>query len=191
MDGTPTSSAHKKMDKVIKGLKTRFLGQSTGKDEPAAKQAASTSDVTNDPDAKCSSHDFEIDDFVADDSKAEDHDGKDHWQMAYDNLGEKDRITLATLFPTTATKHPDTGRLRTKEILDQVVEMTKTQYMENQRKDDIRATAHKILNSALSFQDVISNAVKFDPTGYASIAWAIVSLGLTVWSSHRGSQTIS
>jgi hypothetical protein len=78
------------------------------------------------------------------------------------------------------TEPQDAGRARTREILDQVVKATETQYKEDPRKDNTRETARKILNCVLSFQDVVNNAVKFDPTGYASSAWAIVSLGLTV-----------
>lgn len=107
--------------------------------------------------------------------------------MAYDELTESD----PNLFPLTGTKSGDAGNARTREILDEVVEATKAQYKKKQGKDGIRATADKILNSVLSFQDVLDNIVKFDPTGYASSAWAIVSLGLTVRFLHQPSQTIS
>lgn len=100
--------------------------------------------------------------------------------MAYNELSESDRNTLATLLPATATKDQDTGGARTKEILDEVVKVTEARYREKGREDGIRPAAHTILTSVLSFQDVINNTVKFDPTGYSSIAWAIVSLGLTV-----------
>jgi hypothetical protein len=103
--------------------------------------------------------------------------------MAYEDLTERDRNTLMTLLPGTTTGPQDAGPSQVKDILVQVVKSTETQYRENQRRNNIRATAHKILNCVLSFQDVVDNTVKFDPTGYASSAWAIVSLGLTVWSS--------
>ncbi|PWY68063.1 hypothetical protein BO94DRAFT_560973 [Aspergillus sclerotioniger CBS 115572] len=60
-----------------------------------------------------------------------------------------------------------------KKILDGVVKVTEAQYRETREKNGIRATAYKILNSALSFQDIVINIAKFDPTRYASSAWAI------------------
>ncbi|KAI2853490.1 hypothetical protein CBS11350_228 [Aspergillus niger] len=117
-------------------------------------------------------------------SQTNDHNTKDFWQMAYEALTESDPNSIAVLFPLTGTKSQDTGNARTREKLDEVVEATKAQYKEKQGKDSIRATADKILNSVLSFQDVVDNIVKFDPTGYASSAWAIVSLGLTMAKNH-------
>lgn len=108
--------------------------------------------------------------------------------MAYDELTESDQNTLATLLPAMTAEPRDAGRSRTKEILNQVVKTTEAQYMEKGRENGIRATAHRILNSALSFQDVVSNTMKFDPTGYASGAWAIVSLGLTMAKNHSSLQ---
>ncbi|KAJ5726821.1 hypothetical protein N7493_005848 [Penicillium malachiteum] len=78
----------------------------------------------------------------------------------------------------------ENGRARTKEILQQVIEATKSQYKENQRRDQFREKAQRILNCVLSFQDVVSSAVQFDPTGYASSAWGIVSLALTMAKTH-------
>ncbi|KAK6837171.1 hypothetical protein RU639_001381 [Aspergillus parasiticus] len=45
---------------------------------------------------------------------------------------------------------------------------------------NVRDSAEKILNCALQAKDLISKAVSFDPTGHASTAWSIVSLGLTM-----------
>jgi hypothetical protein len=111
--------------------------------------------------------------------------------MAYNELTESDQNTLATLLPAITTEPQHAGRARAREILDQVVNATETQYKENPGKDDSRATVHKILKCVLSFQNVVDNAMKFDPTGYASSAWAIVSLGLTVWSSHKVARRVS
>ncbi|KAJ5715394.1 uncharacterized protein N7483_012575 [Penicillium malachiteum] len=87
--------------------------------------------------------------------------------MAYDELTDTDQNILAKHLPAT-TEPLETGRARTKEILDQVIKATELQYKENQRKDGIREMAQKILNCVLSFQDVVKSAVRFDPTGYAS-----------------------
>ena len=176
---TLADSIHNKRHSLFSCLKTVFRGRKRDTDTRFATPNPSTLNVTAAPDAKtCPAN--SKNDFL----KANDHEAKGFWQMAYDELTESDQNTLATLLPATATKPQDAGGARTKEILDEVVKATETQYKEKGRKDGIRATAHKILNSVLSFQDVVSNIAKFDPTGYASSAWAIVSLGLTVRSLH-------
>jgi hypothetical protein len=45
---------------------------------------------------------------------------------------------------------------------------------------DLRKLSRKILNAALSFKDIVSTVVAFDPTHHAASAWAVVSLGLTM-----------
>jgi hypothetical protein len=183
MDDTPVDSVRRKKRNVLRRF---LLGRNRDENACLTAPEPSTSNDTVRPAAKRGSAGLKsVDSFT------DDHDANDYWQMAYDELTEGDRKTLRTVLPATATKSQDTGRARTKEILDQVVWATETHYRENQRKDKIRATAYKILNAALSFQDVVSNVVKFDPTGYASSAWAIVSLGLTVWSFQHGSQMVS
>lgn len=177
MADTPTDSIHNKTHSLFGRLKTVFRGR--GRDKDTRLTAPSTSNVAADPDAKSGPVNPKNDI-----SKANNHDTKDFWQMAYDELTESDQNTLATLLPAMTAEPRDAGRSRTKEILNQVVKTTEAQYMEKGRENGIRATAHRILNSALSFQDVVSNTMKFDPTGYASGAWAIVSLGLTVCSFH-------
>ncbi|KAJ0423727.1 hypothetical protein BJY00DRAFT_43638 [Aspergillus carlsbadensis] len=110
--------------------------------------------------------------------------GSDHWEIAYDQLSDTEQTSLSRLLSTTPTQSDD-SRSRTKEILTQVLEVAEKQYEEYQQgRTAIRATAHKILNSTLSFQDIISNVVRIDPTGHASSAWAIVSLGLTMAKNH-------
>jgi hypothetical protein len=186
MDDAPTRPAHKKRHNVFGLLKDVLMGRNKEKDTPLPTTGPSTSELTTTPGVKSSPANPE-----ADNSKTDDYDASDHWQTAYDALSGSDQNTLATLLPAVTTEPQDAGRARIRGILDQVVKATETQYRENPRNDGIRATAHKILNSALSFKDVVSNAAKFDPTGYASSAWAIVSLGLTVWSSHQGSEMVS
>ncbi|KAL4928943.1 uncharacterized protein BDV17DRAFT_298409 [Aspergillus undulatus] len=118
------------------------------------------------------------------DTKNDVYGASDHWKMAYDRLSEAEQNTLSTLLPATPTQ-PHNSHSRTKEILNRVLETTEKQYEECQgSRITIRATAHKILNSALSFQDTVSNIVRFDPTGHASSAWAIVSLALTMAKNH-------
>ncbi|KAL2825731.1 hypothetical protein BDW59DRAFT_161407 [Aspergillus cavernicola] len=179
MADAPTHPVHKKGHSVFGRLKNVLTRRSKDKDRPLANPGPSTSELTTTRGAKSGPANPE-----ADNSKIDDYDARDHWQTAYDALSESDQNTLATLFPAMTSEPQDAGRARTREILDRVVKATEMQYKENPRKDDVRATAHKILDCALSFQDVVDNAVKFDPTGYASSAWAIVSLGLTMAKNH-------
>lgn len=182
MDDTPAGSVHRKRD-IFRRLKNTLRGSSRDRD---IFQEPSTLEITTNPAAKSGSLNPKIDT-----SKTENNDTKDYWQIAYNELTESDRNTLATPFGTAATDHREAGCGQTKDILEQVVKATEAQYRENQNKNGIRATAHRILDSALSFQDVVSNVVRFDPTGYASSAWAIVSLGLTVRSPHQGASIIA
>lgn len=182
----PADYVQNKKHGLLGHLKTVFSRRKRDKDTHLTAPKPSTSNVTADPDAKSGPANPKNDIF-----KTHDHNAMGLWQMAYDELTESDRNTLAALLPATTTKAQDVSGERTKEILDGVVKATEAQYREKGGKDGIRATAHKILNSALSFQDVVSNIAKFDPTGYASSAWAIVSLGLTVRPLHQRSQTIS
>jgi hypothetical protein len=180
MDHTPTRPAHKRKHNVFGRLKNALTRRGEDKDTSPPTPKPSASATSTKLDAQSGSVNPQTDG-----SETDNYDAKDHWQKAFDELSESDQNTLATLLPAMITEPQDAGRARTREVLDQVVKAAETQYKENPRKDDSRETAHKILNCVLSFQSVVDNAVKFDPTGYASSAWAIVSLGLTVWSSHK------
>lgn len=178
MDAPSASNQHKSHS-ITERVKTTFKKWKRDKHTYFITLKSSISNVTADLDAKGDPASSKYDS-----SQTNDHNTKDFWQMAYEALTESDPNSIAVLFPLTGTKSQDTGNARTREKLDEVVEATKAQYKEKQRKDSIQTTANKILNSVLSFQDVIDNIVKFDPTGYASSAWAIVSLGLTVRFLH-------
>jgi hypothetical protein len=176
MDDAPTSSVHKKRRTMFRHLKNVLTGQTKDKEIPLSPSVPSSSGLITNPGARNGSGGPQ-----ADDSKPDNHDVKNYWQTAYDVLTESDRNTLTTLLPAITTELQDAGRSRAKDILGQAVKMTEMQYQESQRRNNIWAMAYKILNCALSFQDVVDNTVKFDLTGYALSAWAIVSLGLTVW----------
>jgi hypothetical protein len=180
MDDTPTRPVHKKRHNVFGRLKNALARQSRDTDTPTPALKPSEPATSGKPDAETGPVDV-----TNDSSKIDDHDAKNYWQMAYDELTEGDRKTLETLLAVTAAETQNAGRSRTKEILNEVIKATEAQYKAGQSRDGLRATAHKILHSTLSFQDVINTAVKIDPTGYASSAWAIVSLGLTVWSPYK------
>jgi hypothetical protein len=177
MDDTPASSVHRERD-VFRRLKNTLRGSSR---DINILQEPSTPEITTNPAVKSGSINPKIDN-----SKTENNSTKDYWQIAYNELTESDRNTLATPFLVGATHHREAGCRQTKEILEQVVKATESQCRENWNKNSIQATTHRILSSALSFQDVVNNTVRFDPTGYASSAWATVSLGLTVWLPYQG-----
>ncbi|KAL3251159.1 hypothetical protein ABHI18_010792 [Aspergillus niger] len=182
---TPSDSIQGKRHSFFGRWKTVFRGRKRDKDMRLTAPKPNASDVTTDPDAKGGPANSKYDIFQPSNDNT-----KGFWQMAYDALTESDPNSIAVLFPLTGTKSQDAANARTREILDEVVEATKAQYKKTQGKNGIRAAADKILNSVLSFQDVVDNIVKFDPTGYASSAWAIVSLGLTMAKNHadlRGS----
>ncbi|KAE8326170.1 hypothetical protein BDV39DRAFT_193890 [Aspergillus sergii] len=176
---TPSDSIQNKTHSIFGRLKSVFRGRKRDEDTRLTSPKQSMSDITADPDAKSDPAKPENDI-----SKTNNHDVKGFWQMAYDELTESDPNSIAILFPPTGTKPQDADDAQTREILGKVVKATKAQYRKKGGKDGIRATAEKILNSALSFQDIVSNIAKFDPTGYASSAWAIVSLGLTMAKNH-------
>ncbi|OJJ65575.1 hypothetical protein ASPBRDRAFT_100228, partial [Aspergillus brasiliensis CBS 101740] len=176
---TPSDSIQSRRHSFFRRWKTIFRGQKRDKDSRLTTGKPGTSNMTADPDAKSGPVNPKNNIFQPSDYKM-----KGFWQMAYDELTESDPNSVATLFPLTGTKPQEVGDARTREILDEVVMATEAQYREKGGKDGIRARAHKILNSVLSFQDIVSNIAKFDPTGYASSAWAIVSLGLTMAKNH-------
>ncbi|KAI2864664.1 hypothetical protein CBS13152_11162 [Aspergillus niger] len=178
MDAPSASNQHKSHS-ITERVKTTFKKWKRDKHTHFITLKSSISNVTADLDAKGDPASSKYDS-----SQTNDHNTKDFWQMAYEALTESDPNSIAVLFPLTGAKSQDPGNARTREKLDEVVEATKAQYKEKQGKDGIRATADKIINSVLSFQDVVDNIVKFDPTGYASSAWAIVSLGLTMAKNH-------
>ncbi|EED14452.1 NACHT and WD40 domain protein [Talaromyces stipitatus ATCC 10500] len=118
---------------------------------------------------------------------------QDMWQVAYSQLTTDDQqiLSSAPLSDDSSRRH-----VRTKHVLDQVIQSTKEQYEAYQRGGfriqrsraeaiNLRDTAQKILNAALSFEHIISAVVNFDPTGHASSAWMIVSLGLTMTQNHH------
>lgn len=51
--------------------------------------------------------------------------------------------------------------------------------------------ARSILSSALTVKGVLDSTVQFDPTGYCSAAWAVVSFSLTVRINHRSGYSYS
>jgi hypothetical protein len=104
------------------------------------------------------------------------------WQTAYDQLDEEKRRILSTV-RVTANPIDKENRTRTEVLIGEVIHLTKEQYEEFQQNGNgkFRTSSRKIINAALSFKDIIGAAAAFDPTQHAASAWAIVSLGLTVY----------
>lgn len=119
---------------------------------------------------------------------------KDLWNVAYKELSDRERQFLSKLQPTTPLTCVDghEHRVSTLDLVNEVIQLTETQYVEYQQggwkirqgleKEDInlRDVAQRLLNATLSFKDIISALVTFDPTSHTSSAWTIISLGLTV-----------
>ncbi|PYI11903.1 hypothetical protein BO78DRAFT_413007 [Aspergillus sclerotiicarbonarius CBS 121057] len=108
---------------------------------------------------------------------------KDLWEEAFNKLDPESRRWLSTDNPSSTT-----------DAIHQVIKETKDKYSKYKnrgltiRKRDggeikVREIAENILTWALQAQDVVKAVVAFDPSGHASNAWAIVSLGLTMISN--------
>ncbi|KAL2833717.1 hypothetical protein BDW59DRAFT_179437 [Aspergillus cavernicola] len=104
---------------------------------------------------------------------------RDLWKEAFESLGNDRTRYLPAEGESSAA------------AVDQVIEETSKKYEEwkngglkIRRRDgedfNVRDSAQKILNSAMQFKEIITTVVSFDPTGHASSAWTIVSLGLTM-----------
>lgn len=106
------------------------------------------------------------------------------WQEAYKSLDEKQRqnINPVEVHKQSSDNH-DVDANPVCKTLDEVIQTVKAQYeirMSKRGDSQLRDTASKILTATLSCKDIISAIVAFDPTGHASSAWTVVSLGLTV-----------
>lgn len=106
---------------------------------------------------------------------------KDFWETAYQSLNQDEQSKLDLI-----RKQSD-ERESISVVLDGTVETVKTQYELRKMKNDgskVRSWTKSILGATLAAQDVISGLVSVDPSGHASTAWAVVSLGLKVSKIH-------
>ncbi|RAK96066.1 uncharacterized protein BO80DRAFT_468932 [Aspergillus ibericus CBS 121593] len=105
---------------------------------------------------------------------------KDLWKEAFNKLDPESRRWLSTGDP-----------LSTTDAIDQVIKETKEKYTEYKNKElairkrdggqmKVREIAGNMLTWALRAQDAVKAVVAFDPSGHASSAWTVVSLGLTM-----------
>ncbi|KAI2824605.1 hypothetical protein CBS115989_562 [Aspergillus niger] len=102
------------------------------------------------------------------------------WEVAGEKLNENDRKALGLERPLPIT-----------DALESVLKSTEEKYREYKkgglkiRKRDgghinVRDSAKSIILHALQAQDLVTRLVSFDPTGHASSAWSVVSIGLSI-----------
>ncbi|GKZ25265.1 hypothetical protein AbraIFM66951_003861 [Aspergillus brasiliensis] len=111
---------------------------------------------------------------------------------AYDTLDEKQRQSMdpVKVHEQSSDNHDADTNLVSKK-LDEVIQTAKAQYeirMSKREDSGLRDAASKILAAALSCKEIVSAVVAFDPTGHASSAWTVVSLGLTMTQNYRDQQ---
>jgi hypothetical protein len=115
----------------------------------------------------------------------------DLWKSAYDQLDPEERNILSKVQPTYQGEYDGKIRSQTVAVINRVVQITEGQYKQYQQGGikiqrstgediDLRKLSRKIINAALSFKDIVTTVVSFDPTHHAASAWAVVSLGLSV-----------
>lgn len=111
---------------------------------------------------------------------------QDLWQIAYDQLEEEKRKILSKI-EVTGNSIGKENQFQTEILIGEVIRLTKERYEEFRQNANgkIRTSSRKIINAALSFNDIIRAVAAFDPTQHAASAWTIVSLGLTVSNTHQ------
>ncbi|KAJ9488439.1 hypothetical protein VN97_g4841 [Penicillium thymicola] len=120
---------------------------------------------------------------------------EDLWKAAFDQLDEKERVILQQGNISALTNRNGENHSRTTDLVNEVIQKTKEQYEEFLRGGikikrstgediDLRKVSRKIIDAALSFKEIVSAVVSFDPTGHAASAWAVVSLGLTMTKNY-------
>ncbi|KZN90042.1 Vegetative incompatibility protein HET-E-1 [Penicillium chrysogenum] len=108
----------------------------------------------------------------------------------YGQLDPEERDILSRVQVTAPPGNNEKNRSKTEAIIDEVIQIIEDYSKEYRQAGitikwstgedvDLRKLSRKILNAALSFKDIVSTVVAFDPTHHAASAWAVVSLGLT------------
>ncbi|KAE8152368.1 hypothetical protein BDV25DRAFT_137941 [Aspergillus avenaceus] len=104
---------------------------------------------------------------------------RDLWEVAFNTLDPESKRCLLT------------DKISSVDAMERVIHETKGKYADYQNKRltirrrdgneiKFRDVAQNILVAALQVQEVVKTVVGFDRSGYASAAWAVVSLGLTM-----------
>ncbi|GKZ39891.1 hypothetical protein AbraIFM66950_001488, partial [Aspergillus brasiliensis] len=114
------------------------------------------------------------------------------WEEAFSQLERKDQLVLMSNSSSDATDNDKLTSSGLEAALGKVIETVKTQCEIRKLKNDthIKEGSRKILNAALALQSNISALVACDPTGHASSAWAVISLGLTITQNYSEQQDV-
>ncbi|GMG08914.1 unnamed protein product [Aspergillus oryzae] len=114
----------------------------------------------------------------------------DLWKTAYGQLDEEDRRILSEVQVTASPIYQED---QPRDLIEEVIHLTTEQYEQYQQEatGKLRTSSRKIINAALSFKDIIGAVATFDPTQHAASAWAIVSLGLTVYALFDSSEYLA
>ena len=109
---------------------------------------------------------------------------RDLWSAAFEQLDSSKRKTLED----SSTSVGQSGT--SVSVIEHVIQQTEKAYKDYKEKGwrvrrgkgkeeiNVRDEAKKILSATLDVKSLIDSAVRSDPTGHASTAWIIVSLGL-------------
>jgi hypothetical protein len=107
---------------------------------------------------------------------------RDLWKEAFIALSKDQQDVLQD--------DADESTLYSIKTVNSVIELTKKEYKEycargwhtkqghTTPETSVRIQARTILCSALQYKDVVEQGLKFDPTGYGTIVWTVVSGGL-------------
>ncbi|PYI03550.1 WD40 repeat-like protein [Aspergillus sclerotiicarbonarius CBS 121057] len=112
------------------------------------------------------------------------------WQGAFSRLPLEDQRVLMPDSTTHAIGQDPKVSSTMEDVLKGVINTVRAQHEIRSLKNDncLQEGARKILNAALAAQGSISALVACDPTGHASSAWTVISLGLKITQNYRDRQ---
>ncbi|PWY83871.1 WD40 repeat-like protein [Aspergillus sclerotioniger CBS 115572] len=112
------------------------------------------------------------------------------WQAAFDRLSDEDQRVLMPERSTDATGEDHQASSVMTGALNEVINTVKTQHEIRMLKNDnsLQVGARRIINPALAAQESVSALVACDPTGHASSAWTVISVGLKITQNYRDRQ---
>ena len=113
---------------------------------------------------------------------------RDLWSEAFVFLSQEDREVLRPAGRDGKPGHAISQRV----AVEKVMELTEVKYEEYCRRGwhtkkgdttketNVRIKAKEIMCSALQFKDIVDEGLKFDPSGYSTIVWGVLSGVLTL-----------
>lgn len=122
---------------------------------------------------------------------------RDLWSEAFATLSPEDREFLR---PVGGDEKPSDASSQLAAVED-VMERTEVKYKEysqrgwhtkkgdTTKETNIRVKAKDIMCSALQFKNIVDAGLKFDPTGYGTIVWGVVSGLLTLVQNDKEGST--